>query len=567
MDKLWILPAAVEARRLADFAAELGVSPLLARLLWSGGRECADLARPFLQPRLKSLGDPFLLPGMAAAVDRVERALARGEKIALYGDYDVDGVASLALLHRVLTTLGGKVGCFLPHRMDEGYGLSEDGVARCLKEHAPTLLLAVDCGTSSATLISQIEAGGVDVIVLDHHEAGIGAPSCTALVNPKAAPVGEGADDLKYLCSGGLAFKLCHALLKQRGNREIDLRDYLDLVALATVSDLADLEGENRILVQVGLTRLAQSKWPGVKALAEVAGVAPPFRSQDLAFKLGPRLNAAGRLDSAQAALDLLLTDDPRRAQQLAKVLDKQNRERQGVESEVLEEALAMVEESAWGPGPAIVVGKEGWHQGVLGIVAARLMRKYHRPAFVIGFDETGMGKGSGRSIEGFALVEALAACAPHLAKFGGHDRAAGLSIQRDQLDAFRELFTALARERIAEEHLRPRLRIGAEVQLHELHMDFLGEHEALQPFGQCNPRPLLCVKGVRLHQQPGIMAQKHSKLELAQGRERRTAMYFNVLPNQLPPQPWDVAFCIEPNKWNGTVKLQLTIEDIRPAQ
>ena len=557
----------MEAQKLAELAAELGVSPLLARLLWTSGREHADLARPFLQPRLKSLGDPYALPGMAAAVGRLELALARGEKMALYGDYDVDGVASLALLYRVFSALGAQVGCFLPHRMDEGYGLSEEGVTRCLKEHAPTLLLAVDCGTSSAELIARIEAGGVDVIVLDHHEAGIGAPRCTALVNPKAAPIPEADDDLKYLCSGGLAFKLCHALLKRRENREIDLRDYLDLVALATVSDLADLEGENRILVQAGLARLAYSRWPGVTALAEVAGVAPPYRSQDLAFKLGPRLNAAGRLDSAQAALDLLLTDDMRTAQRLAKILDTHNRERQNVESDVLDQALAMVEENGWGSGPAIVVGAEGWHQGVLGIVAARLMRKYHRPAFVIGFEEAGLGKGSGRSIEGFPLVEALAACAKLLVKFGGHDRAAGLSIERHQLEIFREQFIALALAGLTPEHLRPRLRIGAEVQLAELHMGFLDEHEALQPFGQCNPRPLLCAKGVRLHQPPGVMAQKHSKLELAQGRERRTAMYFNVLPTQLPPQPWDVAFAIEPNKWNGTVKLQLTIEDIRPAQ
>ncbi len=363
---------------------------------------------------------------MDKAVARILLAMDRRERVVLYGDYDVDGVSSLALLSRVLSRFGGAPSCFLPLRMDEGYGLSHEGVKRCLDTLRPQLLIALDCGTSSVEEVAALNAQGVDVVILDHHECHGALPQAHALVNPKLSA------DFHYLCTVGLVFKLCHALLKVRPVAGLDLREYLDLVALGTVADLAPLIAENRILVKKGLIRLESTRWAGIRALLEVAAVQFPARPSDIGFRLGPRLNAAGRLGTAEDALNLLLTDDPARARELACSLDAQNKERQAVELAVLTQAEIQLA-SCFEPARdcAIVVGDTGWHSGVVGIVASRLSKTHHRPVLVIGFDETGSGRGSGRSIAGLSLVAALGQCGHLLDKFGGHDMAAGFSLSR----------------------------------------------------------------------------------------------------------------------------------------
>ena len=565
MNARWILPSPLDPQEetlAAALAVELGCPPSVAGILARRGMADPSQAADFLSPKLKRLSDPFLLPQMRAAVERTLAAIDAGERIVLYGDYDVDGVTSLALLVRMLRAYGATPEAFLPSRIDEGYGLSPEGVARCVGTFAPQLLIAVDCGTASAAEIAALTAQGVDVVVIDHHECPAALPCCTALVNPKRA---DAEADFSYLCSAGLVFKFCHALLKTRPLPDFDLREHLDLVALGTVADIVPLTGENRVLVHKGLETMAHTRWVGIQALMEVAAVGAPLTPGDVGFKLGPRLNASGRLGTAQESLALLLTDDPERARSLARDLDAQNRERQNVEKTTAAQAQAQI---AFDPAEAaIVVGASGWHPGVLGIVAARICRQYHRPTLVIGFDESGLGKGSGRSITGFSLVEALGQCAPLLEKFGGHEMAAGLALRQEQFETFRAAFKTCARALLTDEALVPCVRLDGEVALHEVTLDFLAVHERLQPFGMGNAQPLLLARGLRPLSEPVVLKEKHLRLALGQDGARHEAIFFNGAAAPLPRPPWDIAFRIERNEWRGRVSVQIQIQRIRTAE
>src|SRR5437867_1716785 len=351
----------------------------------------AEEVETFLQPRLKSLSDPFLLPNMQAAAQRVLAALDRHERVVLFGDYDVDGVTSIALFTEMLRAYGGAPELFLPLRMEEGYGLSPESVERCLEQHHPQLLIAVDCGTSSVSEIVDLTRRGVDVIVLDHHEPKSALPDCVAIVNPKI----DAESPLHYLCSVGIVFKLCHALLKTRPRPGFDLKTKLDLVALGTVADIVPLRGENRVLVQRGAMEIARTSRIGLKKLMQAAGVRAPILPEDIGYRLGPRLNAAGRLSTAEKSLRLLLTQDESEAAVLALELDQENRKRQEVEQQIVDAAMEKIDSQFDETrDAAILVVARGWHPGVLGIVASRIVRKYHRPAIVVGFDENGIGKG-----------------------------------------------------------------------------------------------------------------------------------------------------------------------------
>jgi len=558
----WIEPEAHDLTVCEELARALGVSPCLAALLCRRGLSSVVQASSFLDPKLRELTDPFLLPQMDRAVDRLLRAIERRERIVLYGDYDVDGVTSLALLTRILRALGSQPECFLPMRVEEGYGLSEDGVARCIATLRPELLIAVDCGTCSVAEITALQRSGVDVIVLDHHTLKEAVPPCVALVNPKLGETHH------YLCSVGIVFKVAHALLKRLpAEQRPDLRDYLDLVALGTVADLVPIAEENRILVKCGLSRLAHSRWPGVRALLRVAEIRSPINCRGIAFGLAPRLNAAGRLGTAQAALDLLLTEDPDRAQQLAESLDAQNRERRLVEDTVFAEAEAQLAE--WFDGDehaAIVVGARGWHPGVVGIVASRLLKRHYRPTIVIGFAEDGLGKGSGRSIEGLSLVNALKKCGELLEQFGGHDMAAGVTIHDARFADFRTAFTRCAREMISAENLQPILQPDAELRLREVNYQLLVQHERLEPFGTGNPQPLFLARRVHLAAEPRLLKEKHRSLILSQGQSEHRAVWFGSADIELPPPPWDVAFHIERNEYQERISAQIEIKAVRAS-
>jgi single-stranded-DNA-specific exonuclease len=542
--------------------AEICGSPCISRLLLRKGFASAEEVQTFLRPRLKSLSDPFLLPNMSAAVARLHTALDRGERVVLFGDYDVDGVTSLALLAETLRAYGATPALFLPLRREEGYGLSGDSVERCYKEHRPQLLIAVDCGTSSAAEIVDLTRRGVDVIVLDHHESKSAPPDCVAVVNPKI----DSESAFHYLCSAGIVFKLCHALLKTRPI-DFDLKARLDLVALATVADIVPLRGENRTFAQRGAVEIAKSTRTGLRKLIEVSGVKPPIFTEDIGFRLGPRLNAAGRLSTAEKSLRLLLTTDEAEAAELAEFLDKQNRERQDVEKQIFlaaEEKIAA--EGRAEHDAAIVVAARGWHVGVLGIVASRIAHKYHRPTIMIGFDENGAGKGSGRSIEGLNLVDALTRCADTIDKYGGHEMAAGLAIQEKQFDGFAENFRRTARELLSDEQLQPCLRVDHELLFSELNFDFLEWHEMLQPFGNGNPQPLFFAAAVEPIAPPRVVGENHLALRLRQRNYHQRAIFFGAAENSLPRQPWDIAFRIRPGEYEGERRLEMQVEAIRES-
>jgi single-stranded-DNA-specific exonuclease len=451
--------------------------------------------------------------------------------------------------------------------MEEGYGLSRESVDRCVEQNQPQLLIAVDCGTSSVNEVADLKKRGVDVIILDHHEPKSELPDCVAMVNPKLTECG-----FEYLSSVGIVFKLCHALLKTRplparnashrdaGGSGFDLKSKLDLVALGTVADIVPLRDENRVLVQRGSIEIGRTSRIGLKKLMQVAGVRQPILPEDIGYRLGPRLNAAGRLSTAEKSLRLLLTQDESEATLLATELDQQNRDRQEVEKQIFDAAVQKIDDQFNAAADAaIVVGAQGWHPGVLGIVASRLVRKYHRPAIVI-------GKGSGRSIEGLNLVEALNCCADKLEKYGGHEMAAGLAIREENLDRFAEAFRSTARELLSEEALQPCLRLDHELAFTDIDIEFLRWHELLQPFGNGNPQPLFFAREIEPVAQR-VVNEKHLILGLRQGHRHRRAVYFNGVADQLPSPPWDIAFRIRADEYGGQTLVAMHIEAVRQAE
>lgn len=553
----------VEDLKNSDLGRDL--PPLLLHLLALRGHSSGE-AGTFLAPRLADLGDPFQLPQMQEAVARIFRAIDAQESVILYGDYDVDGVTSITLMTRVLEAYGLDARAFLPLRMGEGYGLSLEGLARCFDLHGkPGLLIALDCGTSATDEAAWLKEQGVDCIIVDHHEIPSTLPECVALVNPKV----QGKEGVyTYLCTVGLVFKLSHALLKTRRLSEFDLRKHLDLVAMGTVADLVPLCAENRVLVRRGLEVLAETSNIGLQALKHITGLNGFVQAHHIGYRLGPRLNAAGRLDTAQTSLDLLLCEASAEAREYAELLDLHNRERQEVENLVQREAQAMLEANpALAAGECIILGARGWHPGVVGIVASRLMRDHHRPVLMLAFDQGGMGKGSGRSVPGISLVAALEACRPLLEKGGGHPMAVGVSVLESNLAAFREAMIEAVRTQIQSDELAPKLHIDAEIRLEDLEPAFLDAYTQMEPFGMGNPEPVFLCRNVDPGLPGQILKERHWKILLRQGGATRPAMWFNA-PLASPPQaPWDVVLKIQRHEWRGQLSWQVMVCEARAAE
>lgn len=559
----WILKE--DPTELPSCAATDGLHPVLCHLL--GQREMVEEAtvQNFLDPKLRDLSDPFELPEMEQAVERILRAVDQGEEVCVYGDYDVDGITSITVLARILRAYGVSVRPFIPIRSQEGYGLNDEALRRCLgEEPKPQLLVAVDCGTVSHEPIEYLQSIGIDVVVVDHHEKSqLGRPSCVALVNPKFEQT-----PYEYLCAAGVVFKLAHALLKRRPIEGFDLKKLLEFVALATIADIVPLVGENRLLVRQGLNRLPRTQNPGLRALMKVTGLNGYTSSSDVGFRLGPRINAAGRMDRPEEALEALLTDSASAAEELAERLNDYNRLRQKTELQILSEAEQMLaDDPDFEKEPAVVLGSRNWHPGVVGIVASRLMRKYHRPCFVIAFNEEGVGKGSGRSIEGVSLVEGIQANAEFLIAGGGHHMAAGISLREEQLSDFRAGFAQHVRTQISEQALQPKLHIDAELGLEALGLEFLEQYQKLQPFGSGNPIPVFMARDVWLVEKPRVLKNGHLKFWLRQGTTEKDAIFFGAGDRELPEPPWDVAFTVDRNYFRGTTTCQMLIRDIRSAK
>jgi single-stranded-DNA-specific exonuclease len=583
----WIL-APPQPLLTGQLANALKVSPLLAQCLVNRGHSEIERITNFLQPRLKNLADPFLLPNMAAAVDRLFQARERKEPLVIFGDYDVDGVTSTALLVEVFQALGWQANCYLPHRVDEGYGLSQDGVENCLKKFPTTLLLAVDCGSTAIDSIAWLRARGVDVIVLDHHQVSTPAPSATALVNPQlrrtgVSPVSDFGDNgdrrdacptFTELCSAGLAFKLAHALVKRGRDLNLpaftdyDLRPLLDLVALGTIADIVPLIGENRLLVSAGLERLNTTQRPGLVALKKVAQCAAPIGTYEVGFQLAPRLNASGRLETAEESLHLLLARDEAEATPIAQALDHRNRERQKIERSIVDEVIGAVR-AKFNPETdfVIVEGQLLWHIGVVGIVASRVLQEFYRPTIIIG-GEGEEWRGSGRSIAGFDLAAALRECNDLLVRHGGHAMAAGLSIVSSNLDAFRTRLNDHARRTLKPEDLHAPLRLDGEVGLDEITLERLAELDRLRPTGQGNPAVQFCARNLS-HQRPLQRIgtdKKHVKMWVTDGTATHEAVWWGAGNGSLPVGKFDLAFAPQINQFNGKRTVQLKVLDWRAS-
>ena len=563
-----------------QLAQRLKISPLLAQCLLNRGLSEPAFIQGFLEPRLNQLADPFLLPNMATAVERLFVSHARGEQIVIFGDYDVDGVTSTALLLEVLNRLGWKADYYLPHRMDEGYGLSEESLANCLKRVPAKLLLAVDCGSAAVEPIRRMQQQGVDVIVLDHHQISTPPPNPVALVNP-FSPDSRSSDEpaasqtsFGELCSVGLSFKLAHALVKRgrqiglAGAAEFDLRPFLDLVALGTIADIVSLRGENRILVSAGLHRLNSTSRPGLVALKRVAQCPPILGMHEVQFQLAPRLNASGRLESAEEALRLLLARDSAQAMTLARKIDARNRERQKIERAISEDVIRSLREKFKPEEDFVIVeGHPSWHIGVVGIVAARVLQQFYRPTIIVGGDGEHW-RGSGRSVSGFDLAAALRNCAPLLVRHGGHAMAAGITLEMDKVDAFRAQLNELAKAELKKEQLQPSLRLDAEVGFDEMTLECLELLHKLRPMGQGNPTVNLVTRNVT-HQRPlqRIGPEKqHVKMWLTDGMNTHETLWWRAGEESLPVGKFDLAFVPEVNRYNGQRKVQLKMLDWRAA-
>ncbi|MBU5442639.1 single-stranded-DNA-specific exonuclease RecJ [Paenibacillus sp. MSJ-34] len=556
----WVC-AKTETDNAERLAQETGISVFLARLLAARGIENAEQADLFLHGSLDRLHDPFLLQGMREAVERIRRALAHREKIRIYGDYDADGVSSTSLMIGLLRQLGADFDYYIPHRALEGYGLNNDAVYDA-KQSGVGLIVTVDTGISAAEQIDYANSLGIDVVVTDHHEPPDVLPNAYALVNPKIPGCPY---PFKGLAGVGVAFKLAHAMLGRIP------AEYLELATIGTIADLMPLTDENRIIVRFGIERMRRSEIAGIRALFAVAGIElSGVTSTNVAFAMAPRINASGRLEHANIAVNLLTTADEQEASGLALELDQLNKERQHMVETIVKEAEEQLYHKSQGGEPPLVVvlAAEGWNAGVIGIVASKILEKHYRPTFVLSIDpETGLCKGSARSIPGFDLYEALTECADLMEHFGGHQAAAGMTIHSGKLEELERKLIGLAGRKLAQDDLMPSAEIDLEFELADITIEMIEEIETLAPFGMANPSPRFALRNVRVQERKLLGKEKrHLKLTLADRGRKLDAIAFGrsdisslISGNALG----DVLGELQVNEWNGVRKPQLMLQDM----
>ena len=543
----------------AQLSDTLNIHPIIAQLLINRGIEDPKEAQSFLSSDLSQLSDPFQLKDMDRAVERVKKAQRLNERVLIYGDYDVDGVTSSALLRRVLHSMGVICENYIPHRMDEGYGLNE-GIVEFIQQSNVQLVITVDCGISAFGPIKALNAAGVDTIIIDHHQPDLDClPEAFAVINPKRS---DCTYPHKNLAAVGLVAKFTQGLLGYFPQED------LDLVAIGTIADVVELTGENRIFVRHGLPLIEKSDKHGLNALLDVAKIrGKKMKPYYIGFILGPRINAAGRMDSARLALDLLLSDNYEEAAALAKTLEVHNQERQRMQSSVVDEAIDMIEnEIAIKDKRIIVVHKEGWHKGVLGIVASRIVEKYYRPAFVISVKD-GVGIGSARSVEGFHLFDALTNCSAILENFGGHKRAAGLKVRYENIEAFKNSMNDFAKANLSTDTLIPVLDIDCEISLSEINMELVNAVNLFEPYGEGNPIPIFCSRNLQVKSTPVVMSRDTIKFWVFDGQSTISVVGFGMgsFKDQIRQGTrLDLAYILSIDDWNKEAVVQLQLKDIK---
>ncbi len=564
--KRWFVPQP-DTKKIAEITNEFGVSRPIAMALANKDLSIANIGS-FLRPQLRDLADPYSIKAIKVAVDRLWQAIVNREKILIFGDYDTDGITSTALLAWVLEMNGALIDCFLPHRLEDGYGLTVGTITKSLNEHK--VLVTVDCGITSCEATKAAGEMGIDVIITDHHEPGETIPEAFAVINPK---LHEESRSLHNLAGVGVCFKLCHAFIKygrenDLGGNSIDLKDGLDLVALGTIADVVPLTGENRCLVKHGMGILRSQRRPGVRALCDVSGVKETLISSDISFRLAPRINAAGRLGDANQALKLLQTGQIIDAYPIAKILNGYNRKRRSQELKMFQVAQQRIRQMDLSEKTVIIIAEKNWHQGIIGIVAAKIMHEFHRPTLVLSILENGEIVGSGRSVPGIDLVDALNQCHHLLLRYGGHAMAAGLSLHKDNLNQFITLFENVISKFCKKGvDFTPVLAIDGDVFFGEMDSQFSSELEQLQPFGHCNAPPIFRYSNI--HSDQLIPAgDKHTRgIIYDEHHDQMPFIAFGRRPENFPNSPWNIAGMPQHNYYNGSRNLQLQILDVTHAQ
>ena len=562
--KRWIVREH-DAERAASLARVLGVSPILAALLINRGYADERAARVFLSPTYDQLHEPYDMLGMREAVARLRRAVETGERVLIYGDYDVDGTTGTAVLLRALKLLGGQVGFHIPHRFTEGYGIQQAALEKAAAD-GYKLVVSIDCGIRAHEPLYWARDNGLDVIITDHHlpDEKEGAPPAFAVLNPNQAGC-EYPD--KHLAGVGVAFKLVHALFREYG-REAQVPAFMKVVAIGTVADVAKLTGENRTIVSIGLKDLAQVANPGLRALIDVAGCGDGkgMTAYDLGFRLGPRINAAGRMDAARAVVELFDTRNTDEARRLANHLDTRNEERKTVQQQIIDLAIAEVKDPK--DCYVAVIAGEGWHRGVIGIAASKIAERLNRPCVVLSIDGE-MAHGSGRSIEAYHLLNGLTACSDLFEKFGGHSHAAGITIRPQRIEEFRRRLNEHAASCLTTDDLEPLVKIDLELKPESVTFSLARELNALEPFGAGNPRPVFVTRNLRRLSEPVVIKDKHLKFRLAGPQNRPLeAVWWNCVetPGQTPDLNGSIelAYTLETSAWNDEYRMQLNVLDLR---
>jgi len=558
----------------ADYLSKsLGISKIVAQCLINRGIRDKEYGKVFLRPELKRLSNPFLLPDMSKAVERLFNTFEREESVVIFGDYDVDGVTSTVLLYDLLRKFGFDVNYYFPNRMEEGYGLNSESVNKCLRKFPTRLIIAVDCGTSAFEVIKKLKQNNIDVIVLDHHQISSEIPPTIALVNPFVHRNSNDRDkpensQFTELCSVGIVFKLAHAFIKRARELgikkafDVDIRNYLDLVALGTIADMVPLVGENRILATAGLKMLNTNPRAGLKSLISVSATRSKIGAHEVGFQLAPRLNATGRLETAEDALQLLLAESPDESLLLAQRLDAKNRERQMIEHRIFEDVFKIVLDK-FNPEKdyVIVEGNPDWHIGVVGIVASKIVQQFYRPTIIMGGDGVYL-RGSGRSIDGFDIAKALCKCRDLLIKCGGHSMAAGVTIKHSNLNKLRERLNEFAKQELTREDLSSDIMIDAKIKLSELSFEVMDEIEHLKPFGSGNRQIQLLSTGLK-HYRPLLRIgseRQHIKMWVTDGNVVFEAILWNGGDSPLPTGKFDLVFTPQINEYNQKISIVLNV-------
>lgn len=560
----WVVASKTDPEQVGRLVADTGLPENVIKILINRHIDTAETIDRFLNPKLSDLKDPFELTGMREGINRVVKALFENEKIVVYGDYDVDGITATALLYMIFNKLGAQVDFYLPNRLTEGYGLSKDAIDEA-KSKGVSLIVTVDTGITAVEEVRYANSLGMDVLITDHHEPAESLPDAVAIINPKQ----PGCTYDSELSGVGVAFKFAQAMFRSLNQDERELEEHLDLVALGTSADIVPLVGENRILTKFGIKQIARTTKPGLKSLAFVSGLmGKEISTGQVVFILAPRINALGRLGDAGQAIRLLSTRDERLAAEIARKLDDENKRRKEIDETTLHEALDQIEEIVdLENDRAIVLAGEGWHQGVIGIVASRLVEKYHLPTVMISITN-GEGKGSARSIPGFHLCEALKECEHLLIRYGGHKYAAGLSIKQEHIPEFREKFISVSSQFLSDEDIIPKLHIDLEIELTDIDDDFMQSLEAFSPFGPQNMRPIFLTRNCEVVGQPYVVGRNHLKMKIRKGDAIFDVIGFGFgdMARLISSKGClvDVVYVIEYNTYNDVTRKQIRLKDIK---